>query len=119
MQSIPVDVARMVFLAMESPRPKVKDRRTGEVAVDRDGRPVTVVRCACVPADEASDEDAALEVIQTVAEVPPLRRGSQVTITGLVARPWSFRDERGEVKAGVTYWADSIVPVGPQRGGAS
>ena len=115
MQSIPVDVSRMVFLAVEAPRPKLRDRRTGQVATDRDGHPVTAIRCACVPADEASEDDAALEVIQTIAQVPAIKRGTPVQVNGLTARPYAFKDERGEFKSGMTFWADSITPAGPAQ----
>ncbi len=120
MQSIPVDVAKIVFLAMSAPRPTLKDRRTGEVATDREGRTVTALRCACVPRDESSEDIPEMELIQTVAEVPPIRRGTQVQVTGLVARPYAFKDNSGAQRAGVTFWADAIGPVGaPSKASSS
>lgn len=110
MQNIPVDVTQLVFLAMGPARPKLKDRRTGEVATDQQGRAITVVRVACVPIDETSDDDGDMDLIQTTAEVRPMRRGTQLAVTGLVARPYAFRDQAGEQRAGVTFWAQSIAP---------
>lgn len=119
MQSIPVDVSKLVFLALEPPRPKLRDRRTGEQATDRDGRPVTALRCACVPADESSDDIPDIEVIQTISEVPTLRRGAPVQLVGLVARPYAFKDDSGTQRAGVTFWADAIAPLSASGKAAS
>jgi hypothetical protein len=118
MQNIPVDVTQLVCLAMGPARPKIKNRQTGEVATDQQGRPITQLRVACVPVDETSDDDGDMDVIQTTAEVPPMRRGTQLVVTGLVARPYAFRDQSGEQRAGVTFWAQSIAPMTNGKAGS-
>ena len=111
MQSIPVDISKIMFLALGTPKPKIKNRQTGEQSMDRDGRPVTAVRCACVPTEESDADVAEIEEIRTVSEVPPLRRGAPVQLIGLVAKPWSFRDDNGKERFGVTFWAEQITPL--------
>jgi hypothetical protein len=111
MQMIPVDVSQFIFIAMEGPKPKLRNRKTGEQSLDRDGRPVNVVRCACVPADESSEAVPEIEAIHTIADTPSLRRGAPVQVRGLVARPWSFQDDSGKERSGVTFWAEEITPV--------
>jgi hypothetical protein len=118
MQTIPVDVSKIIFIAMEGPKPKLRNRKTGEQSVDRDGRPVHVIRCACVPADESSDAVPEIEAIHTIADVPSLRRGAPVQVSGLVARPWAFQDDSGKERSGVTFWAEQITQVNGRAGGA-
>lgn len=113
MQSIPVDLEQLVFVAMGSPRAKVRNRQTGEVVMAR-GQRVTVVPIAALAADEAGGEedDGAILRVQVLGEVEGIRRGMPVQVAGLVARPYDFKDERsGEHKFGITYWAQSITPI--------
>src|SRR5262249_37437348 len=100
-------------------RPKIRDRKTGQVATDPQGRPVTVVRCALLGADESSEEDGSLELVHTVAEVGAIKRGTPVVLSGLVARPYAFKDASGEQRAGVTFGAASIGPVPVSSGRSS
>ena len=118
MQIIPVDASKIIFIAMEGPKPKLKNRKTGEHSLDREGRPVHVVRCACVPADESSEAVPEIEAIHTIADIPTLRRGAPVQVNGLVARPWAFQDDSGQQRSGVTFWAEQITPVNGRGAGS-
>ncbi|GLZ04830.1 hypothetical protein Acsp03_22960 [Actinomadura sp. NBRC 104412] len=43
MRNIPVDISSLTFVCVSPPRPKLVSQETGEVKVDRDGKPVFTV----------------------------------------------------------------------------
>ncbi|GAB3654767.1 hypothetical protein GCM10027589_13680 [Actinocorallia lasiicapitis] len=103
MKNIPVDTTSLTFVCVAQPRPKLADRDTGEVKVDKDGRTVFQVGLSAVDALGRVD---LLNV--SVSDDPGLRLGQIVTVAGLVGSPWQ-REDRGRHYAGVAYKADRIV----------
>src|SRR5690349_13978797 len=98
--SIPVDVDQLVFVAMGTPRPKLRNRQTGEVAMAR-GQQISVVPVAALARDESNDEDDGdILRVQVLGEPEGIKRGMPLQITGLVARPYDFKDERNEQRFG-------------------
>lgn len=97
-------------ICSELPTPRVRDRESGEVRKDRDGRTQFSVG-VCVIQERDSDV-----VSVTVAGEPAgLVRGAPVAVRGLVAIPWEQRDDRsGQLRHGVAFRAESI---GPAEGG--
>ncbi|MCF2531318.1 SCO3933 family regulatory protein [Yinghuangia soli] len=110
MVAIPVDVtAAMVMVAMP-PVPKVKDKRTGEIAVDHEtGVPLVNVTVNFV-------FDGAVELL-TVA-VPEtgiaddLLPGAMVAMTGMVARSWEM-EFNGRKTHGVSFRAVAVTALAP------
>jgi hypothetical protein len=112
MKSIPVDVDQLVFIAMGDPRPKLRNRQTGEVATDKQGRPTYVVPVAALRADDEEEGDGSLIKIQVSGEPVGIRRGLPIQVESLMARSWEIRDEKtGEPRFGISYWARSLAPV--------
>lgn len=106
LQRIPVDLSGCLVICSELPAPRVRDRETGEVRKDRDGRTLFSVG-VCVIQERDSDV-----VSVTVAGEPAgLVRGAPVVVRNLVASPWEQRDDRsGQLRHGVAFRAESIVP---------
>jgi hypothetical protein len=119
LQRIPVDLSGCLAICSELPTPRVRDRESGEVRKDRDGRTQFSVG-VCVIQERDSDV-----VSVTVAGEPAgLVRGAPVIVRGLVAIPWEQRDDRsGQLRHGVAFRAESIVPAdgsgAPAPGGGS
>ena len=119
LQRIPVDLSGCLVICSELPAPRVRDRESGEVRKDRDGRTLFSVG-VCVIQERDSDV-----VSVTVAGEPAgLVRGAPVVVRNLVASPWEQRDDRtGQLRHGVAFRAESIVPAegsggsGPTTGG--
>lgn len=109
MKNIKVDLSEYIVMAASKPQPKVKNKQTGEVALSN-GLPVNETELILLPADEDSLDKTESVVVRTVGEMPPIRRGVGVTVTGLVARPWTFVDDSGKERSGITFWAESIAP---------
>ena len=105
MQRIPVDLSGCLTICSELPSPRVRDRESGEVRKDRDGRTQFSVG-VCVIQERDSDV-----VSVTVAGEPAgLVRGGPVLVRGLVAIPWEQRDDRsGQLRHGVAFRAESIT----------
>lgn len=93
-------------ICSELPTPRVRDRESGEVRKDRDGRTQFSVG-VCVIQERDSDV-----VSVTVAGEPAgLVRGAAVVVRGLVAIPWEQRDDRsGQLRHGVAFRAELIAP---------
>ncbi|MDF6043443.1 hypothetical protein LRD69_15140 [Streptomyces sp. JH14] len=91
MRQIPVDTSAASVMVAQSPQPKIKDRRTGEVATDTEtGGTLMTVSVMFA----ANDTVELLPV--TVPETGisgDLAMGTPVALTGLIARPWE-RDGR-------------------------
>ena len=106
LQRIPVDLSGCLTICSELPEVRVRDRASGEVRKDRDGRVLFSVG-VCVIQERDSDV-----VAVTVAGEPAgLVRGAPVVVRGLVATPWEQRDDRsGQLRHGVAFRADSITP---------
>ncbi|MFF3323479.1 hypothetical protein [Streptomyces sp. NPDC002889] len=91
MRQIPVHTTAASMMVAQPPQPKIKDRRTGEVATDAEtGGPLMTVNVMFA----ANDSVELLPV--TVPETGisgDLAMGTPVALTGLIARPWE-RDAR-------------------------
>lgn len=95
-----------MVICSELPTPRVRDRETGEVRKDRDGRTQFSVG-VCVIQERDSDVIA----VTVAGEPAGLLRGMLVAVRGLVATPWEQRDERsGQLRHGVAFRAESITP---------
>ncbi|OEJ24819.1 hypothetical protein AS594_10315 [Streptomyces agglomeratus] len=91
MRQIPVDTSAAMVMVAQPPQPKVKDRRTGELALDVE----TGAQLMTVGVLFAANGEA--EVLAVTVPQPgvtgELVMGSPVALTGLTARPWE-RDGR-------------------------
>ncbi|MFI6880768.1 hypothetical protein ACIBL6_45700 [Streptomyces sp. NPDC050400] len=106
MRQIPVDTSTATVMVAKTPQVKIKDRRTGEIALDTEtgGKLMTVdVMFA------ANDEVEILSV--TVPETgvsDELAMGTPVALTGLIARPWE-NEFNGQKRHGIAFRAVAVT----------
>jgi len=106
MRQIPVDTASASIMAAQPAQPKVKDRRTGERAMDAE------TGAALMTVDVMFAKDGNAEVLTiTVPETGisgELVMGTPVAITGLVARPWE-NEFNGQKRHGIAFRAVAVT----------
>jgi hypothetical protein len=91
---IPVDTARLTFVCVTDPRPRLVSQDTGEVKVDRNGTTVYQVGLS------AADASGRVELVNVnVSGEPQVRVGQVVVPAGLVGFAWE-QTRNGEVPVG-------------------
>jgi hypothetical protein len=100
MRQIPVDTANATVMVAKAPQPKVKDRRTGEIALDKDGATLMF---------STPDE---VEILKLTVPQPgvseDLAMGTPVILTGLVASPWE-NEFNGQKRHGIAFRAVAVT----------
>ncbi|WP_030739839.1 hypothetical protein [Streptomyces griseus] len=115
MRVIPVDVSAATLLVTKLPVVKVKDRQTGEVAVDPTTNQRLMVLELVFIAQGGSD------MIKVTIPEPGIGEGLvmgvPVILSGLVARPWES-EFGGRMRHGIAYRADAVMvnAAAPARG---
>jgi hypothetical protein len=106
MRQIPVDTSNAVVMVAKAPQPKVKDRRTGEIALDAEtGAKLMTVDVMFAANNEV--EILSLTVPETgVSE--ELTMGTPVALTGLIARPWE-NEFNGQKRHGIAFRAVAVT----------
>lgn len=100
---IPVDVARLTFVCVTDPRPRLVSVDTGEVKTDRNGQTVYQVGLS------AADANGRAELVNvSVSGEPQIRVGQVANLAGLVGFTWE-QTRNGQTRWGVAYRADSIT----------
>ncbi|MCQ0023149.1 hypothetical protein M4914_09455 [Streptomyces somaliensis DSM 40738] len=106
MRVIPVDTSAATLLVTKLPEVKVKDRQTGEVAVDPvNGQRLMVLELVFI-ADGGSDMIKVTVPEQGIGE--GLVMGAPVILSGLVARPWES-EFGGRSRHGIAFRADAVM----------
>ncbi|MFF5154740.1 hypothetical protein ACFY3N_00465 [Streptomyces sp. NPDC000348] len=110
MRVIPVDTSAATLLVTKLPEVKVKDRQTGEVAVD----PVTNQRLMVLELVfiAAGGSDMIKVTIPEQGIGDGLVMGAPVILPGLVARPWES-EFGGRARHGIAYRADAVMVNAP------
>ncbi|QOZ99710.1 hypothetical protein DI273_11935 [Streptomyces violascens] len=106
MRQIPVDTSAAVVMVAKTPQPKVKDRRTGEIATDME----TGVKLMTVDVMFAANDEVEILSI-TVPETGisgELSMGTLVALTGLIARPWE-NEFNGQKRHGIAFRAVAVT----------
>jgi hypothetical protein len=102
---IPVDTARLTFVCVTDPRPRLVSQNTGEVKTDRNGQTVYQVGLS------AADGSGRVELVNVnVSGEPQVRVGQVVHPAALVGFAWE-QTRGGELRWGIAYRAESITPV--------
>ena len=105
MRQIPVDTSTASVMVAKAPQPKVKDRRTGEIATDKDGVTLMTVEVMFSTPDE-------VEILSVTVPEPgisgELTMGTPVALTGLIARPWE-NDFNGQKRHGIAFRAVAVT----------
>ncbi|MGQ3549021.1 SCO3933 family regulatory protein [Streptomyces rochei] len=106
MRQIPVDTTAATVMVAKTPQPKVKDRRTGEIATDID----TGAKLMTVGVMFAANDEVEILSI-TVPETGisgELAMGTPVALTGLIARPWE-NEFNGQKRHGIAFRAVAVT----------
>ncbi|MEU5805595.1 hypothetical protein [Streptomyces sp. NPDC047718] len=110
MRQIPVDTSAAMVMVAQPPQPKIKDRKTGEIAVDLEtGAQLATVDVVFLMAGVS-------EVLSVTVPQPGLTgefvMGTPVAITGLIARPWE-NEFNGQRRHGISFRAAAITSLAP------
>ncbi|RFU82771.1 hypothetical protein DY218_31450 [Streptomyces triticagri] len=112
MRQIPVDVSAATVMAAKAPQPKVKDRRTGEIATDAEGVTLMTVEVMFSSNDE-------VEILKVTVPQPGLsgemQMGTPVALTGLVASPWE-NEFNGQKRHGIAFRAVAVTSLAETAG---
>ncbi|MEU2928861.1 hypothetical protein ABZ636_27995 [Streptomyces sp. NPDC007251] len=106
MRQIPVDTTTATVMVAKTPQPKVKDRRTGEIATDVE----TGAKLMTVDVMFAANDEVEILSI-TVPETGisgDLAMGTPVALTGLIARPWE-NEFNGQKRHGIAFRAVAVT----------
>ncbi|WP_406344527.1 hypothetical protein [Streptomyces sp. NBC_00648] len=106
MRQIPVDTSAASVMVAKPPQPKVKDRRSGEIAIDADtGATLMTVDVMFAANDE-------VEILSVTVPEPgitgELVMGTPVGLTSLVGRPWE-NEFNGQKRHGIAFRAVAIT----------
>ncbi|MGW3513430.1 SCO3933 family regulatory protein [Streptomyces sp. NPDC000994] len=105
MRQIPVDTSAATVMVAKAPQPKVKDRRTGEIATDKDGVTLMTVEVMFSTPDE-------VEILKLTVPQPgvseDLVMGTPVALTGLVASAWE-NEFNGQKRHGIAFRAVAVT----------
>ncbi|MGW0467035.1 SCO3933 family regulatory protein [Streptomyces sp. NPDC003027] len=106
MRQIPVDTSAASVMVAKPPQPKVKDRRSGEVATDaQTGATLMTVDVMFA----ANDEVEILSVTVPESGISgELVMGTPVALTGLIARPWE-NEFNGQRRHGIAFRAVAVT----------
>ena len=99
MRTIPIDTNRLRL--MIGGLPSAATNQDGSERRDRDGRPLVNVPMIAVVDGTAADTFN-LRLPGPVAQIPPL---TQVTVKGLVGRPWTI-----DGRSGFSFQAEALAP---------
>ncbi|MFB7326203.1 hypothetical protein [Streptomyces sp. NPDC056190] len=106
MRQIPVETSSATVMVAQAPEPKIRDRRTGEVATDAEtGATLMTVNVMFALNGE-------VEILNvTVPETGisgDLVMGTPVALTGLIARPWE-NEFNGQKRHGIAFRAVAVT----------
>lgn len=101
---IPIDTARLTFVVVTAPRPRLVSQETGEIKTDKSGRTVYTVGLS------AADPTGRVELVNVnVSGEPAVSVGQVVEPSGLVGFAWEQARD-GRLRWGIAYRAESIAP---------
>ncbi|MCX4528083.1 hypothetical protein OG982_20740 [Streptomyces sp. NBC_01551] len=110
MRMIPVDTTGATVMVAQPPQLKLRDKKTGQVAVDNEtGSNLMTVDVLFVMNGNA-------EVVSVTVAEPDisgeLAMGTPVALTGLVARPWE-NEFNGQKRHGLSFRAVAVTSLAP------
>ncbi|MER7506879.1 hypothetical protein ABTX82_00810 [Streptomyces lavendulae] len=113
MRQIPVDTSGATVMVAQPPQLKMRDKKTGQIAVDGDsGDNLMTVDVLFVMNGNA-------EVIPVTVTEPgisgELATGTPVALTGLVARPWE-NEFNGQKRHGISFRAVAVTSLAAKAG---
>lgn len=115
MRQIPVDTSAAAMMVAQPPQPKVSNRQTGEIAIDRESG------AKLMTVDVMFVLDGSAEILTVTVPEPgisgELVMGTPVALTGLVARPWE-NEFNGQRRHGISFRAAAVTSLAETAGKA-
>ncbi|MFG2299996.1 hypothetical protein [Actinacidiphila glaucinigra] len=106
MRQIPVDTSAATMMVAQAPQPRVRDRRTGEIATDAE------TGATMMTVDVMFAANGEVEILSVAVPEPgisgDLVMGTPVALTGLVARPWE-NEFNGQRRHGISFRAVAVT----------
>ncbi|WP_424536807.1 hypothetical protein ACOZ38_44410 [Sphaerisporangium viridialbum] len=98
---IPVDVARLQFICVKAPCPRIVNKETGELKTDKtSGQTVYEVLFS------VEDTFGKIELVKvSIVGEPPISPGDEVTPVGLIGYVWELSG-----RWGISYRASALLP---------
>ena len=106
MRQIPVDTSTATVMVAQAPEPKIRDRRTGEIATDAETG-ATLMAVNVMFALNGDVEILSVTVPETGVS-GELTMGTPVALTGLIARPWE-NEFNGQKRHGIAFRAVAVT----------
>ncbi|MES9553256.1 MULTISPECIES: hypothetical protein [unclassified Streptomyces] len=106
MRVIPVDMSGMTMLTAQPPQPKLKDRKTGQIAVDV-GTGKSLMTVGILFVGHGMAEVVSVVVVEDDIS-GELTTGTPVAVTGLIAKPWE-NEFNGQKKHGISFRAAALT----------
>ncbi|MCD0484595.1 hypothetical protein LO771_19895 [Streptacidiphilus sp. ASG 303] len=111
MPSFKVDTSTAFVFVAVPPAPKVANRQTGEIAIDREtGSPMVTV--GLTVADEGEANLLTVSVPKSGIPGEGLAVGTPVAVTGLKARDWES-EFNGQKRHGISFRAVAVTALVP------
>ncbi|WP_329119702.1 SCO3933 family regulatory protein [Streptomyces sp. NBC_01465] len=106
MPSFKIDVSTAVVFVATAPTPKLKNKQTGEIAVDQEtGAQLATVGLLISDEGEGNLYQVAVPATGLPKELAP---GTPVSVVGLKARDWEF-EANGQKRHGISFRAVAIT----------
>ena len=110
MRDIPVNLGGYRLMVTEAPVLKTREGENGpEVVTDRDGANLYTVSLFAKKKGEKGEE---IKVTLTTDPGESVEEGDMVELIDATITPYSFKNDRGEVVAGIAFKAAGLKPVG-------
>lgn len=108
MRTIPVDTSPFqTVMAAGVPAPRIKDRETGELRTDSEGRTVYQVPVLVIPVGS----DGEVIRVSVPGEPAGVSAGVHLSLRDLVAVPWNVEGRDGRPRSGVAFRASAVEAV--------
>ncbi len=109
---IPVDTQKVQVLAIGQPV-TVLDFTTKVPKLDSNGTPLYKVPVVLAGTGERSDPTTQISFASPTP--PAIKSGDLLAVSNLVASTWTFRDNTGRERSGVSFRSDKVEPTKTNR----
>lgn len=114
MPAFKIDLSTAVVFVAVAPAPKLKNLKTGELAIDSaTDKPLYTV--GLIVSDEGDGNLLTVSVPEPGLPPEGIAVGTQVAVTGLRARDWE-NEINGKMKHGIAFRAVAVTPLAPVKG---
>jgi hypothetical protein len=114
MPAFKIDLSTAVVFVAVAPAPKLKNKKTGELATDA-VTGATLHTVGLLVSDEGDGNLLTVSVPESGLPTGGIAVGTPVAVTGLKARDWE-NEFNGEKRHGIAFRAMAVTPLAPVKG---